>query len=76
MSKSTPYNFGLLDTNLTNTFPTSAPNVLAGSNTNYSDLMPAAKSSTGFDWSQLSGMSPDMLGILKYTDWNTDLSIG
>jgi len=42
---------------------------LAGQNLNYSGLMPGAGSSSGFDWSQLSGMDPNMLGILKYTDW-------
>jgi len=42
---------------------------LAGQNLNYSGLMPGAVSSSGFDWSQLSGMEPNMLGILKYTDW-------
>ena len=42
---------------------------LAGTNLNYSGLMPGAGSSSGFDWSQLSGMDPNMLGILKYTDW-------
>jgi hypothetical protein len=70
MSKSAPYNFSLLDKGLTNTFPTSAPNVLAGFNTNYSGLMPGGSSSSGFDWSQVSNMDPNMLGILKYTDWN------
>jgi len=44
MSKSNPLCiFGLLDTDLTNTFPTSAPNVLAGVNSNYSGLMPGGK---------------------------------
>ena len=42
---------------------------LAGQNFNYSGFMPGARSSSGFDWSQVSGMDPNMLGILKYTDW-------
>ena len=68
MSNSTPYDFGLLGDS---TFPTSAPTgLLAGFNPNYSGLMPGAGSSPGFDWGQLSGMDPNMLGFLKYTDWN------
>ena len=42
---------------------------LAGQNLNYSGLMPGAGSSSGFDWSQLSGMDPNELGFLKYIDW-------
>jgi septum formation topological specificity factor MinE len=68
MSNSIPYDFGLLGDS---TFPTSAPTgLLAGFNPNYSGLMPGATSSSGFDWSQLSGMNPNLLGYLKYTDWN------
>jgi len=61
MSESTPYNFGLLDTDLTNTFPTYAPRGLAGFNSNYSGLMPGGSSSsfgTGLDWNQISNLSP------------------
>jgi len=68
MSKSTPYNFSLLDTDLTNTFPTSAPNVLAGFNTNYSAFMPGGSSSSfgsGLDFDQISKLDPmsQMLAI-------------
>jgi hypothetical protein len=42
---------------------------LAGQNLNYSGLMPGSTSSSGFDWSQLKDMDPNMLGVLKYTDW-------
>jgi len=31
--------------------------------------MPGAGSSSGFDWSQVSGMDPNMLGYLKYMDF-------
>ena len=59
MSKSTPYDFGLLGDS---TFPTSAPTgMLAGFNSNYSGLMPGGSSSsfgTGLDWNQISNLSP------------------
>jgi len=61
MSNSTSYDYGLLDTDLTNTFPTFAPTGLAGSNSNYSGLMPGGSSSsfgTGLDWNQISNLSP------------------
>ena len=58
MSKSTPYDFGLLGDSA---FPTSAPTgMLAGFNSNYSGLMPGGSSSsfgTGLDWNQISNLS-------------------
>ena len=73
MSKSNPYDFGLLDTDLTNTFPTSAPNVLAGVNSNYSGLMPGGSFSSfgsGFDLNQLSKLDPmaQMVAIPYFMD--------
>jgi hypothetical protein len=63
MSKSTPYNFSLLDTDLTNTFPTSAPRGLAGFNSNYTGLMPAGSSSSfgsGFNFNEISKLKDPM----------------
>ncbi len=58
MSKSTPYDFGLLGDS---TFPTSAPTgMLAGFNSNYSGLMPGGSSSfgLGYDLNQISNLDP------------------
>jgi hypothetical protein len=63
MSKSTPYNFNLLDTDLTNTFPTSASRGLAGFNSNYTDLMPAGSPSSfdsGFNFNEISKLKDPM----------------
>lgn len=69
MSESTPYNFDLLDKDLTYTFPISAPNVLAGLNPNYSGFMPGGSPfssfGSGFDFEQISKLDPtaQMLAI-------------
>jgi hypothetical protein len=73
MSNSTSYDYGLLDTDLTNTFPTFAPTGLAGFNSNYSGLMPGGSFSSfgsGFDLNQISKLDPgaQMLAISAFNN--------